>query len=256
MRNLVPAFIVVVMASCASGSAPSTCIPGASTQCTCADGKAGAQTCGNDGTYGTCSCVSATGSGGATGNGGAGGSTGTGGAAGAGGASGHGGSVGSGGATGAGGATGSGGTSGAGGQTTYGQFTVTYDGTLTKTLSTCYSCTANYSLALGVGGAAYNFAVDTGITTVTVGVKPAASGGNEVEVGLGEDNPMVSARLRGTYLTTPDYVAVGGSCVNFSMVDLSLGGGMAGSLNCTLTGGNDTTPHTAVVQGSFTAVFP
>jgi hypothetical protein len=228
------------VAACSGSSSPNTCVPGASVACTCANGKSGAQVCSSSGTLGACVCE------GGTGAGGAGGSSGTGGATGSGG---------SGGATGAGGTagTGSGGT--AGGETT-GHFTIMYDGSLTKTLSTCYSCTASYITATNTGGAAYNFSVDTGITSVAITLRPVASGGWEVAASAGGNNSDVPATLRGTFATTPPYVAVASSCVSFTMLNVAHGGGMAGSLNCTMSGGNDTTPHTAVVQGTFTAAFP
>jgi len=123
-------------------------------------------------------------------------------------------------------------------------------------LSNCYSCTAAYTAATNVSGAAYSFTVDTGITSVTVAVRPAAGGGNEVAAGLGENNPSVPANLQGTYASSPAYMPVGSSCVSFTSLTLGHGGGMAGSVNCTMSGGNDTTPHTAVVQGTFAASFP
>ena len=259
MRVVFVAALASLLVACSSSGSPSSCVPGASVSCSCANGKTGAQVCASDGTLGSCSCDTGTGTGG---NGsGTGGASGSGGTTGTGGSTGHGGASGTGGATSTGGATGTGGTGtgsgGTSGGSTHAQFTVTYDGSLTKTLSTCYSCTAAYTAATNTNGAAYNFTVDTGITSVSVVVRPAAGGGgNEVAAGLGENNPTVPATLQGTYATNPAYMPVGSSCVTFTTLTVGHGGGMAGSLNCTMSGGNDTTPHTAVVQGTFTATFP
>ena len=236
------AFVVIALlpAACSSTGSPKTCVQGASVACSCANGESGAQVCASDGTLGPCSCQ------GGTGSGGSGAGPGTGGTGATGGTTASGGGPGSGG-------TGSGGTSG--GQPTTGQFTVTYDGTLKKTLSTCSSCLGLYSPATNTSGVGYTFTVDTGLTTVSMTIRPASSGGNEISVYLSESNPAVPTTLRGTYVTTPEYVAVGSSCATFTALTVGQGGMMAGSLNCTLSGGNDTTPHTAVVQGTFTATF-
>ena len=229
------AFIVLalVLAACSSSGSPKTCTPGASVQCTCANGESGAQVCASDGTLGACSCQGGTGGSGA--------GSGTGGAKATGGASGSGGS-------------GNGGTSG--GATATGQFTVTYDGSLMKTLSTCYNCLAVYVASSNTVNATYSFTVDTGHTTVSMTIRPATAGGNEISVQFSEGNPTVPTALEGTYLTSPQFVPAGSSCATFTTLTESQGGMMAGSLDCTLSGGNDTTPHTAVVRGTFMATFP
>jgi hypothetical protein len=178
-----------------------------------------------------CSCQ------GSTGSGGSGGGSGTGGVKASGGGSGSGG-------------TGSGGISG--GQTTTGQFTIIYDGSLTKTLSTCYSCTVIYLDQTNTTSASFVFTAGTGNTSVSMTIRSASAGGNEISVALSESDPAVPASLRGTYFTTPNYVLVGSSCVSFTTLTLGHGGAMAGSLDCTLSGGDDTAPHPAVVQGTFT----
>ena len=125
-----------------------------------------------------------------------------------------------------------------------------------KTLSTCYSCTIIYQDQTSTTGASFVFTgtggISMGSTSVVMTIRPASSGGNEISVALSESDPAVPSNLRGSYFTTPDYVAAGSSCVSFTTLTLGHGGAMAGSLDCTLSGGGDTTPHTAVVQGTFT----
>jgi hypothetical protein len=257
MRVVFVAALASLLVACSSSSSPSSCVPGASVSCSCANGKTGAQVCASDGTLGACSCDTGTGTGGS--GSGTGGATGSGGATGTGGSPGHGGAVGTGGATSSGGATGTGGTTGTGGSTAMsasGQFTVTFDGTLTKTYSTCYACAANYYATPPPIEGALAFDYNTGQSAVDVDARPASSGsGYEVSVGVEDTEPSTPAGIQGTYLSTPTWVPMTGSCVTFSQFSLQHGGGMAGTLNCTLTGGNDTTPHTAVVQGSFQGTF-
>jgi hypothetical protein len=256
MRVVFVAALASLLVACSSSSSPSSCVPGASLACSCANGKTGAQLCASDGTLGACSCDTGTGGNGS----GTGGATGSGGTAASGGSTGHGGAVGTGGVTSTGGATGTGGTTGAGGSTAMsasGQFTVTFDGTLTKTYSTCYVCEANFYPQLQNEGAlAFDF--NTGQSSVDVAARTASSGsGNEISVGVEETEPSTPAGIQGTYLTTPDWLPMAQSpCVTFTQFSVQHGGAMAGTLNnCTLTGGDDTTPHTAVVSGSFQGTF-
>ena len=255
MRVVFVAALASLLVACSSSSSPSSCVPGASVSCSCANGKKGAQVCASDGTLGSCSCDTGTGTGGS--GSATGGSTGS---SASGGSTGHGGAVGTGGAISTGGATGTGGTTGTGGSTATsasGQFTVTFDGTLTKTYSTCYVCEANYYATTPVEGAlAFDF--NGGQSAVDVDARVASSGsGYEISVGAEETEPSTPAGIQGTYLTTPTWVPMAqSSCVTFTQFSVQHGGAMAGTLNnCTLTGGNDTTPHTAVVSGSFQGTF-
>jgi hypothetical protein len=232
MRNAFVA-IAAMLAACSSPGSPKSCIQGASIACTCANGESGAQVCGSDGTLAPCSCQGSTGTGGSGAGAGTGGMTATGGGPGSGG-------------------TGSGGTSG--GQTTTGQFTVTYDGSLTKNLSTCGTCLGSYSAPTNSSGAEFVFTVDSGMTTVSMTIMPASSGGNQFSLALLESSPAVPADLRAEYVTTPAYVPLAGACATFTTLTLGQGGMMAGSLNCTLTS-ETTTPHTAILQGTFAATF-
>jgi hypothetical protein len=50
------ALLVAALAAC-DGSHQSACVPGASSPCTCTDGRSGAQLCGPDGTFGACMCT-------------------------------------------------------------------------------------------------------------------------------------------------------------------------------------------------------
>jgi hypothetical protein len=276
MRSASIAALASLLIACSGGSSsPNKCTPGARVACACANGQAGFQVCASDGTLGTCSCDSGTGTGGSgnggtpgnggtTGSGGTintGGTTGSGGTINTGGTTGSGGTTATGGASGLGGATGSGGTVGSGGTggstatSTGGQLTITYDGTTTNMYSTCYQCTANYYATPTTDGLLH-LSYNHGFETVALDARVVSGGSdNEVSVSLGEQNPALPGPIQGTYVQTPNFVPVAGSCVNFSQLSLQNGGGMAGTLNCTLTGGDDTTPHTAVVQGSFQGTF-
>jgi len=196
MRVVLVAALASLMVACSSSPSPSSCVPGASVACTCANGNSGAQICSSDGTLGTCSCQGGTGTGGSgTGTGGvtgSGGTTGSGGSTARGGA---GGSVAHGGTTGTGGTSGRGGTTGAGGSgspSNTAQFTVTYAGGPTSNLTTCYSCMGWYfaaprnegdmTLGMSNSGGGLHF------TTLSFAIRPAAAGGNEMNLSLTEDN--------------------------------------------------------------------
>lgn len=250
--------LMLITSACASPTSNNnSCVPGASTACACSSGSSGAQVCGDDGKYGQCVC-GGSGAGGSAGNSsGTGGSTGAGGSTGSGGVTGSGGTTGSGGrggSTGAGGATGSGGSVG---NSTIGQFTVTYDQIVTKTLSTCYECRAIWTASDGVGGASFNFSVDGSFTGVAVALRPASGGGYEVSLGLTEQNTTLPSALRGQYsIPNVTWGPLATSCVTIPNPNLQHGGGFSGTMNCTFMGGNDTIKHSAVVQGTFTAAFP
>ncbi len=80
MRGI--ALLTLITAGC---GAKSTCVPGQSEACVCADGTGGSQVCKGDGTYGACACgttIGTGGNGGSSGGAGGGGSSGAGGGAG------------------------------------------------------------------------------------------------------------------------------------------------------------------------------
>jgi hypothetical protein len=143
-----------------------------------------------------------------------------------------------------------------------GQFTVVYDGSVTSTLSTCYSCTARYNASTST--ATLNYAMTNssgGINTTGVGIviQPKSGGGQEVYVGLSENNPSLAAQYQGLYTLgtgTAMYVPLTGSCVTTTQLDLRNGGGVAGSLNCSVVGGSGASPIHATVSGSFSGTFP
>jgi hypothetical protein len=252
MRALVVVALGSLVVACGSSSS-NKCVPGASVACTCANGQSGAQLCASDGTLGTCTCEMGTGTGGSA----------TGGTPGTGGTHATGGTLGTGGVVATGGVTGTGGTVGTGGTTTTmsasGQFTVTYDGTITKTyFSGCYLCQANFYPTLQNEGA-LAMSYNGGRSTVSVDARNAKSGGgDELWIGVGDNDPSLPAGVQGDYGFGPGWVPMAGSpgsCATFTQYSLQRGGTLAGTLNCTLTGGSDTTPHTAVVQGSFQGTF-
>ena len=257
MRGVIVGALACLLVACGSSSS-NTCVAGASLACTCANGSSGAQVCASDGTLGACACASGTGMGGGTGNGG---TTGAGGTTGSGGSTGHGGTVGTGGATNIGGATGTGGATGMGGSgsPSTAQFTVMYAGGPTSDLTICYSCMGWYYAApRNEGDMTFGMSSPGGGTTLSMAVRPAAAGGNEMNVGLTENNTSLAAQYQGDYNlggAANVWVPVQGSCVTFNTLSLQLGGGASGSLSCMLPGGNGTAPITATVTGTFSATF-
>jgi hypothetical protein len=228
--------------ACSPGPAGGQCTTGASVACTCTDGRAGAQLCHADGTLGDCVCSVLAGTGGSNGSGGAGGNRGSGGA--------NLGNPGTGGAN-----PGTGG-SNSGEMGASGMFTVVYSGGPTKNLTTCYFCKAYYfpTPPPAFASLAYGF---TGNTSVDVELRPAATGGGyEVGVFIAERDTALLARFQGDYGPPKEWAPLNGSCVTLTQIDLRNGGSVAGSLNCTVSGGSDTTPITATVQGSFQGAFP
>ncbi len=63
-RALTAAFAALVLLACSTSSptAASRCTPGQASACVCTDGRTGAQSCGNDGTYAACVCGASPGS--------------------------------------------------------------------------------------------------------------------------------------------------------------------------------------------------
>lgn len=252
MRTMLVGVLILAAVGCSSGSSSTnnTCVAGASAQCTCANGKTGAQVCGSDGTYGQCSCTGSAGTGGGTGNGG---TTGSGGAT-SGGTGGHSGGTGTGGANGTGGVTGSGGSIG-GTANTYATVTVVYNNTLTRQLSHCYGCTA---LIATDGSAMVTYQLEDGYTQFTISVQPGDAGASKFYVLLNEFSPTVATQYQGAYkLPGPTYQPVTGSCITFNTTNIRSGGTLDGNLSCTLQGGPSSgSPIPATISGSFHATFP
>ena len=262
MRVVFVAALASLLVACSSSSSPSSCVQGASVSCSCANGKTGAQVCASDGTLGACSCDTGTGTGGS--GSGTGGATSSGGTTGTGGSSGHGGATGTGGVTSTGGVTGTGGTTGTGGSGAgnTAQFMVMYAGGPTSTLTTCYSCMGYYFASpRNEGDMTFGMQNSGGglhFTTVSFAVRPATAGGNEINLGLTEDNTSFAAQFQGMYNlggAANVWVPVQGSCVTFNTLSIQQGGAVSGSLNCTLPGGSATTPIAATVTGTFSGVF-
>jgi hypothetical protein len=138
--------------------------------------------------------------------------------------------------------------------------TVTYDGSITRQLGRIYTLTPSYSAATGAGKIIYQ--VEDGYTLITIEVRPASSGGGqEVLLLVSDANRSLPARIQGGYYETAatrpfTHVPLASSCVTFTQLELRFGGVIAGSLDCNLLGGNDTTPVPAMASGSFRGVLP
>ncbi len=248
MRLTLITVLILAGVGCASGSSTTnnTCVAGASAQCTCSNGKTGAQVCGCDGTFGVCSCMGSTGTGGGTGSGGVtgGGTGGRGGANGSGGANGTGGTV----------ITGGGGSIG-GTANTYTNVTVIYNNTLTRQLSHCYGCVA----AIATDGTALvTYQLEDGYTTVAIDVQPGDAGAYKFSLSIDEFSPTVATMYQGGYKPPgATYQPVTAPCITFNTINIRSGGTMDGNLNCMLQGGpSSANPIPATITGTFHATFP
>jgi hypothetical protein len=205
-----------------------------------------------------------------------GGSAGTGGSSpvgGSGGSISHGGSAGTGGSgnggtTGGGSGTGGGGTGGSettpcpvqpNGAAVTAEYTVSLDGGTTETLGadSCYVSTAYYYANDDNANCAFDAASNDGFVTVSFLIEPTpdAGAGYVIGPGVALSQQTIPMAYQGEYVLADSLEPIDTSCVSFTTFKMMNGGEIAGSMDCTFVGGNDTTDHTAHVTGTFDCHF-
>jgi hypothetical protein len=149
--------------------------------------------------------------------------------------------------------------------TAVGQFTIIYNGDggmLTETLTTCTDCRGWYDSTSGYGVLWLEFENSAGAphtTLVNVQVNPFLNGEYWVGVNFLEDNPSFPFAYQGNYYFSNGATAMlntSGMCLATTKIDLSDGGGVAGSLDCMFRGGQSTNQQTAELRGTFSSMFP
>jgi len=131
--------------------------------------------------------------------------------------------------------------------------TVTYDETLTRNLSQCAQCEAEYMPDLDTAVAIFDD-VSSGFS---MRFEPDPSGsGYRVKANLSEASADVPAQYHGQYYEQSVFVSdealpIADSCIDFSALELKTGGRIAGSItDCVFRGGT-----TAAITGSFAGTF-
>lgn len=144
---------------------------------------------------------------------------------------------------------------------TTGQFTVIYGGTMTRTLTTCLNCTAFYDSSINYGSAGFEMANAGGASSSTLVVMSITRGFAadwEVSIHWAEGDPTLPPVYQTSYYFSSGEVAIQvtpTSCVTLTSVSLGVGGGFAGSFDCTFSGGLDANRVSAQMRGTFSAKF-